>query len=180
MCDIDNSHVSQDIKKVNVELIQHVTLYRKKKHFDLFTDERTYTHSVAILTKSYPGVEQGNIIQGMSKFMELNLSEYEHKVDNSWFGDDYSNDDQYLGNQIQPNVDGRLVKISYSLRVAPDYSTCCVCSPPETSIPLFISPPQLPSYVPLQAPANWNPQVFDPQTLTAPTVPTAPASQSQF
>lgn len=151
--------------------MQHVVLYRKKKHFDLFTDDRTYSYSQKLLSKDYPGIGRNERTDGMNRAMELDLSEYKHKVDSSWFGED-SKDEQYLGEMLQPNVNGRLVQITYSLRVAPDYSTCCVCSPPETSIPLFISPPQLPSYQPLQAPPNWNPQVFDAADLSAPVVPT--------
>lgn len=103
--------------------------------------------------------------------MELPLYEYKTNAQKKKGSDE---DDYFLSQGIQPSTNGKLVQISYSITVVPEYNTCCVCSPPQTQVSCFISPPQLPSYQPIQAPAGWNPQVFDTKNLALPVDPAAP------
>jgi hypothetical protein len=95
-----------------------------------------------------------------SKF-SLDLNEVRNKDTNKHFEDVFKNeDDQALSEFIQPSVTGKNIKITYSLQLIPDYSTCCACNTPFTDIPVFICPPKLPSYQQIQAPMDWSPKVF--------------------
>jgi hypothetical protein len=146
-----------------------VYLYCKKKPFEIFESDQTFMHEQVLLEQKYPGIGQGLRTKGMDRFMELNLREYRNKEDKKYFSEIFAErDDHYLGEGVQPTVTGRLVKITYSLRLFPEYKTCCACSPPQTDISVFISPPKLPSYKQVEAPQDWDPQVFDVKEMAAP------------
>ena len=81
-------------------------------------------------------------------------------------------DDAFLGESIQPSTNGKIVQITYTLNVTLSYDGCCICSTPTTEIPLFISPPQLPSYAQITAPADWDPEIFEVKNLETPKVAT--------
>ena len=169
MAMIDNSNCSKDIKGIKVQLRQHVLLYRKKKPFEILGSDINFTHDEVLLEQEYPGLSKGERTNGMERYMEMNLGAYKPKANKSVFSDLFEEkDDYYLNEGVQPTVNGKLVQITYSLRVMPHYKTCCVCSPPCTEIGLFISPPPLPSYQPIVAPSDWNPQVFEMKDMAAP------------
>jgi len=166
---IDNSQCTKNIKSVKVQLRQHIYLFCKKRAFEVLNSDHTFNHEQVLLEQNYPGLKKGEKTNKKNKFMELDLRKYRSKEEATSFPSLYEeNDDRYLAEGIQPTVTGTHVKITYSLRILPEYGSCCVCSPPSTCISLFISPPQLPSYQKIQAPQNWDPQVFDIKEMAAP------------
>jgi hypothetical protein len=146
---------------VKAQLTQHVHLRANESWTDIFSHEHTLNVQDVIMSKEYPGVSQGAYKEGTDEPMELDLNEVRNKDTNKHFEDVFKNeDDQALSEFIQPSVTGKNIKITYSLQLIPDYSTCCACNTPFTDIPVFICPPKLPSYQQIQAPMDWSPKVF--------------------
>lgn len=183
---IDNSDCKKDIKKVKVQLMRHVELKAKfKKRYMLdvlaspeemfwnnMTDKNTsYSNSYVVLEKEYPMIEKGQSTHGDEELMELDLSEYgkekggegesegesQHDIKEKYHEDDF----KALKEGVQPTSIGNMIKITYTLKVVPEYDGCCSCSSLGTSIGLFIAPPKMPSYQVLEAPEGWDPQVFE-------------------
>lgn len=168
MSRIDNSDCNKDIKTIKVQLKQNVSLFAKKRAFEIFSTDHTVNFDNTVLNQDYPGISKNKKSDGF-QFMELPLRKQYHDPGKSTYSEfQQDKDDQYLADGIQPTVSGKLVKINYKLRIYPEYKTCCVCSPPQTDIPLFISPPALPSFQQLQAPPGWNPQVFNEIDMAGP------------
>ncbi|CAI2372112.1 unnamed protein product [Moneuplotes crassus] len=182
---IDNSKCKRDIKKVKVQLVQSVQLNARRKKRNLLNlldssedhlfnntndQDRRYNNTYVVLEKEYPGIPQGQSTKGENQFMELPLREYGNKMDREEFKEQIEGrDDHAMGEGVQPTSTGRLIKITYELKIFADYDICCgCCTRPETAISVFISPPKLPSYQALEAPPNWNPQVFDSKNFADP------------
>lgn len=188
MTSIDNSLCTKEVRNIKVQLIQNIHLHAQRMKRNMLLDaiefdssmynigssesQTEFTHSQVILEKEYPGIGKGEKTDGMERFMELPLGEYNSKPDEDKYSSDFDEqDDQALASGVQPTCVGKLIQITYTLKIVPDYNTCCVCSSPGTAIGLFISPPKLPSYKKLEAPPNWDPQVFESKNFADP-VPT--------
>ena len=63
-----------------------------------------------------------------------------------------------------PTATGNQVKLFYELRVQATYDSCCA-EVPNCTIPLVITPPPMPSYGQVQAPAGWAPQMMNAYTI---------------
>ncbi|EGR30054.1 hypothetical protein IMG5_143480 [Ichthyophthirius multifiliis] len=66
------------------------------------------------------------------------------------------------GTLIQPSTKGQLVNCQYQLKVECKLEGCTCCSNvPDVEVPIcLVSPPAI-GYGQVQAPVNWNPQVYD-------------------
>ena len=127
-----------------------------------------FNHSQIILEKEFEGIEKGEKTDGMERLLELPLSEYSAEIEEGKYSWKLYNDDMILAAKLQPTSIGKLIQITYTLRIVLDYDTTCSCSTPNTEIGLFISPPRLPSYQELEAPSDWDPQVYDRKDFTDP------------
>ncbi|CAI2370985.1 unnamed protein product [Moneuplotes crassus] len=192
---IDNSNSKKDLKKIKVQLVQCVKMYGKRRKRDLlktaFNDpsdflftagDSEYNQEFVVMEKEYPGIKKGEMTDEESNHMELNLAEYgqEAYIDNSDEENEgeqshasldheiLAKDDEALRERIQPTSIGKIIQITYKLKITGDYGTCCGCSDPQTSIDLFITPPKLPSYQVLEPPPNWNPEIFESKNFTDP------------
>ena len=147
MAEIDNSNVSKEITKIKIQLRQHILLNRSEKNVGYFTEDKTFSYSETIFEREFDGIGENQRTDGMERYMELPLNEYHVKSDKNKFSTAFKDqDDYYLGESIQPSTNGRLVQVSYTLNVVPEYNTVCVCSPPQTEIGLFTF--------------NWNIQIY--------------------
>lgn len=45
---------------------------------------------------------------------------------------------------------------------------CCIYDEPNCIIDMFLQPPWLPNYAPIQAPPNWQPVVYDSKQISMP------------
>jgi hypothetical protein len=90
-------------------------------------------------------------------------------VNTSLFGDfgNIHHDEQYLTESLQPTTNGIHVNITYQLSVKLVYDTYCA-NQPECTIPLFIQAPPLQNFQIMQAPQDWNPQIYDQANFSCP------------
>jgi hypothetical protein len=152
MCDIDNSRCGKDIADINIRLEQHVEL----KAFDGFTynDRRVLEH------KRFDGLAANQSTGGMNRFLELSLANIRQQA--RPFDDDkkLNKDDLFLAEKIQPSSHGKFVKLWYTLTVNCNYGSICA-EEPHCTIPLCITPPPLPNFGRVDAPAGWSPVLFN-------------------
>ncbi|CAI2364882.1 unnamed protein product [Moneuplotes crassus] len=152
MCDVDNSQCSRDINNITIELKQHVELRSK--------DERTFTDNRVLESKEYDGLAANSNTGGMTRYLELSLAGIRQQARPFDDVKPLSADDLYLAERMQPSSHGNAVKLWYTLTVFCNYGTCCA-QEPHCTIPLTITPPPLPSFGQVQAPAGWSPTVFN-------------------
>lgn len=117
----------------------------------------TFTEQRELATKDYPGLPAHSKTGGFNKQMDLDLSQIHNNQDRSWIQMDQ--DASAMAEHIQPSVHGHLVQITYSLKVTCDHGTCCA-NQVESVVPLFIHPSVLKFQPQIEAPANWNPEVY--------------------
>jgi hypothetical protein len=102
-------------------------------------------------------------------FFDIPLSDMKGHVNTSLF-DDFGNiyhDEKYLAESLQPTTNGAHVNITYQLSVNLEYDTYCA-NQPECTIPLFIEAPPLQYFQVMQAPQDWNPQIYDQANFSCP------------
>jgi len=111
-------------------------------------------------SKEYDGLAANSNTGGMNRFLELSLAGIRQQARPFDDVKPLSADDLYLAERMQPSSHGNAVKLWYTLTVFCNYGTCCA-EEPHCTIPLTITPPPLPSFGQVQAPAGWSPTVFN-------------------
>lgn len=151
MCDVDNSQCTKEINDISIRLMQHVELKAK--------DGQIYTENRLLESKRFDGLGANQATGGMNRYLELSLAGIRQQA--RPFDDNKSldKDDLFLAERIQPTAKGTIVKLHYTLTIHCNYGSVCA-EEPHCTIPLTITPPPLPSFGVVQAPAGWNPTVF--------------------
>jgi len=137
----------------------------------LQTDHHTYTRSHTVCKRYFDGVDDEETLN--NKLVEINLAESKqpfHPYDH----DDIKpldNSENTLAEFLQPTTNGKCVNIRYELEIKWKMEgVCSVYDEPNWIINLFVQPPWLPNYSQMQAPPDWNPQIYDPYQMNVPTV----------
>jgi len=110
-------------------------------------------------TKDYDGIGANQSTNGLERYLELTLSNFENRVYEYEPGKAFAADDEFIAKQMQPTCSGKKVDLSYRLTVQAQYGSICA-DLPHCTIPLVITPPPLPSFGTVQPPAGWAPQIM--------------------
>jgi hypothetical protein len=96
----------------------------------------------------------------MNRFLELNLSKIKQQARPFDSEKLLSKNDLYFAERIQPSAHGKNVKLWYTLTVICNYGSIC-SEDPHCTIPLCITPPLMPNFGNVVAPAGWSPVMFN-------------------
>jgi hypothetical protein len=159
MVNIDNSKCSTGVKKTVMKLRQIVTLKADGNEF-----KRDFT----VVKQSFDGVEKKGTDH---REVEINLAESKqpfHQFDHDDIKPLDASQSQ-LAEFLQPTTNGKLVNIQYVLEVVCRMKDVqCIYDEPNCIINMFLQPPWLPNYAPLQAPPGWQPVIYDPRQIPMP------------
>lgn len=106
-----------------------------------------------------------------NKQVEINLAESKQPFTHHDHDDikPLDQSESILAEYLQPTTNGKCLNIQYHLEVKCSMDdVCCIYDEPNCIIDMFLQPPWLPNYAPVQPPAGWNPVVYDPYQMSLP------------
>ncbi|CAI2367408.1 unnamed protein product [Moneuplotes crassus] len=157
---VDNSDCDADVDNVVMNLKQTVTLR---------TDHHTYQRTFKVLERFFKGVDDEEKLE--NKEIEINLAESKQPFKHHDHDDikPLDQSESILAEYLQPTTNGKCVNIQYQLEVKCKMDdVCCIYDEPNCIIDMFLQPPWIPNFAPVQPPEGWDPQIYDTHQMSLP------------